>query len=66
VQSAQGVPGTDGDAKEYMLFCRFHRLFLVDGLEAWRKALMERGLSDSEVSAKVSSAAQFVRRLGQV
>ena len=66
MQSARGVPGSDKDAREYMLFCRFRRLFLVDGLEAWRKALQQRRLSDAELSAKVAAAAQFVRRLGEV
>ena len=53
------------NAKEYTKFCRFRRLFLVDGLDAWRLALKVRGLSEEEVNAKVSEAADFVRRLGE-
>ena len=53
------------DSKEYEKFCRFRRLFLVDGLEAWRTALKARGLSESEINAKVSAAEEFVRRLGE-
>ena len=53
------------DAKEYARFCRFRGLFLVDGLEPWRKALKERGLSEDQVGAKVSAAIDFVRRMGE-
>jgi hypothetical protein len=58
-------PASQSSAKEYAKFCRFRRLFLVDGLEAWRLALKARGLSEGEINAKVSAAADFVRRLGE-
>ncbi|HVO37386.1 MAG TPA: hypothetical protein VMV03_00005, partial [Spirochaetia bacterium] len=53
-----------GDAKEYARFCRIHRIFLVDGIGAWRNALKARGLSEAEIRTKVSAAAHFVRLLG--
>lgn len=53
------------DAKEYARFCRFRGLFLVNGLEPWRKALKDRGLSEDQIGAKVSAATDFVRRLGE-
>jgi hypothetical protein len=51
------------DAKEYARFCRFRGLFLVDGFDAWRKALKQKGLSDGEIGVKVSAAEDMVRRL---
>jgi hypothetical protein len=58
-------PAFHSDWKEYTRFCRFHGLFLVDGLDAWRAALKSRGLSDFEVGAKVSAARDLVRRLAE-
>jgi len=54
-----------GDAKEYSQFCRFRRLFLVDGLEAWRMTLKGRRLSEVEITTKMSAAADLIRRLGE-
>ena len=53
-----------GDAKEYARFCRIRRIFLVDGIRAWRDALRARGLSEAEIGTKVSAAAHFIRLLG--
>lgn len=52
-----------GYAKEYARFCRFYRLFLVDGLEAWRAALIARGVPDPEVRRRIKAAAEFTRKL---
>ena len=57
---------TPQDAKEYARFCRIHELFLVDGIEPWRTALKSRGLSEVEISAKVSAATDFIRRIGEL
>ena len=51
------------DAKEYARYCRIHGLFMVDGLEPWRKALRARGLSEEEIALKIAGAADFVRRM---
>jgi hypothetical protein len=61
-KSGRSLPA---DAKEYSRFCRIHGLFLVDGLERWRTALKSRGLSEEEISAKISAAADFIRRIGE-
>ena len=53
------------DAKEYARFCRLRRLFLVDGLETWRKALQQRKLPQEDIDAKIDAATRFVRGLGQ-
>ena len=53
------------DAKEYTAFCRFHRLFLVDGIERWRAVLRDRGLSENEIAVKVATAMELLRRLGE-
>ena len=53
------------DPQEYARFCRFNRLFLVDGLEAWRSALAARGLGPREIEEKIAAAAEFVRRMGE-
>jgi len=52
------------DAKEYARFCRIHELFLVDGLEPWRTTLKSRGLSEVEMSVKVSAATDYIRLIG--
>jgi hypothetical protein len=59
-----GGPTFKTDAKEYARFCRIHGLFMVDGLEAWRKALRARGFSEEEIALKTAGAADFVRRMG--
>jgi hypothetical protein len=63
--SFNGGSRTHNDAKEYERFCRFRRLFLVDGLEPWRAALKARGLTEGEINAKVSSAADFIKSMGE-
>lgn len=60
-----GGPAFQKNAKEYARFCRIRGLFLVDGLELWRTALKARGFSEDEISAKVSTATDFVRRMGE-
>jgi len=58
-------PAYRRDAKEYARFCRFHRVFMVDGLESWRQALRKRGLSEPEIGLKISAALHFIRSLGE-
>jgi len=53
------------DAKEYARFCRMRGIFLVDGIEVWRRALEDRGLPEDVVSTKVLAATHLVRSLGE-
>ena len=59
-----GGPAFTTSAKEYARFCRIHGLFMVEGLEPWRKALRARGFSEDEIALKIAGAADFVRRMG--
>ena len=60
---SNGGSRTHNNAKAYAQFCRFRRLFLVDGLEPWRAALKARGLAEEEINAKVSAAADFIKSM---
>ncbi len=50
-------------AKEYARFCRLTRLFLVDGLEPWRRALIARGVPGPEINRRLAAAAELIRSL---
>ena len=64
MNSPRPEPSYQSDAKEYARFCRIHRIFFVDGIGAWTDALKARGLSEAQIGAKVSSAARFIRFMG--
>lgn len=53
------------DAKEYAMFCRVRRLFMVDGLEHWKLVLRRKGLSEAEIGMKLAAAAQFIRTMAE-
>ena len=63
IHGRQWRPRTHNNAKAYAQFCRFRRLFLVDGLEPWRAALKARGLAEEEINAKLSAAADFIKSM---
>ena len=52
-------------AKEYARFCRLRRLFLAEGLHAWRQAMEQRNVPPEEIRAKISEAARYVEMLGR-
>ncbi len=52
------------NAKEFAQFCRVHEIFMVDGLEVWRAALKAKGTPEGVINEKLSSAARFIRTMG--
>ena len=62
--SSQHGPVDMRNAKEFAQFCRVREIFMVDGLELWREALKAKGTPEGVISEKVSSAAHFIRTMG--